>query len=88
LSVILIFILSVLSRTVSVCGTGVGGTAVAVSVGVGGTAVGVTVGGEFVGVAGSTVGVDGTVVGVGGGVGVGAVVQAATKTAAAMSTII
>jgi hypothetical protein len=65
LSVVLIFIRSVLSRTVSVCGTGVGGTAVAVSVGVGGT-----------------------VVGIGDGVDVGVDVQAATKTAAAIGTII
>ena len=103
-SVILIFIRSVLSGTVSVCGT-----AVAVLVGVGGTAVGVTVGSEFVGVEGIAVGVAGTVVGVtvGGGfadaetvtvgvggtavgedVGVGAGPQAARKTAAATSTVI
>ena len=61
--------------------------AVAVLVGVGGTAVGVTVGGEFVGVAGRVVDVGGTVVGVGGDVDVGVDVQAAMKTAAAISAI-
>ena len=69
----------------------VGGGFVAVAdnaVGVGGTVVGVTVGDEFVGVAGRVVDIGGTVVGVGGGVDVGADVQAATKTVARMSMVI
>jgi hypothetical protein len=99
-SVILIFILSILSGTVSACGTGVGGTAVGVTVGggfvavadnavgVGGTVVGATVGGGLVGAETVTVGIGGTVVGVGGGVDIGVDAQAATKTTARMSTII
>ena len=85
-SVILIFILSVLSGTVSVCGTGVGGTAIAVLVGVDGTVVGATVGGGLVGAETVTIGVGGTAVG--GDVGVGADPQAATRATARMSTII
>jgi hypothetical protein len=75
LSVILIFILSVLSGTVSVCGTGVGGTVV-----------GATAGGGLVGAETVTIGVGGTAVG--GDVGVGADPQAATRDTARMSTII
>jgi len=77
---------------------GVGGTAVGVTVGgefvgvagsvvgVGGTVVGATVGGGLVGAEAVTVGIGGKVVG--GDVGVGADVQAATRAAARMSTII
>jgi hypothetical protein len=85
-SVILIFILSVLSETFSVNGTGVGGTSVAVLVDVGSTAVGVTVGGGLVGAETITIGVGDTMVG--GKVDVGADPQAATRTAATMSMII
>ena len=66
----------------------VGGEFVALTgntVGVGDTVVGATEGGGFVGAETVTVGIGGTAVG--GDVGVGADVQAATRTAARMSTI-
>ena len=56
------------------------------TVGAGGTVVGATVGGGLVGAETVTVGIGGTAVG--GEVGVGADVQAATRAAARMSTMI
>ena len=55
-------------------------------VGVGGMVVGATVGGELVGTETVTLGIGGTVVG--GEAGVGADVQAVTKTTARMSTML
>jgi hypothetical protein len=82
-----IFILSVLSGNVSIGDTAVGGADVAVLLGTVGVAVGGTGVAVLAGAATASVGVGGTVVN-GGGVGVGAVAQAAMKTAAAISTII